>query len=222
MLPTLIQTLALASAGVLAPGSMTLVVLLLLSERGQRNGWGYALGYLGGYVTLGVSSVLLGSRWVSSGEEHTPSGVGFFFLGLGVLLPLLAMRNARRPAPASPSTPRLFTLLDQVTPAQAAALGALVTVINVKNLGLFSAALSVVILSPLPPPTKAGIAALAGMVFSSALWVPLAVTWIFPRRARTWLARLKAGLVRHSHALSIGAPLIFGLILCLKGVSTLR
>ena len=52
MLPVLIQALVLASAGLLSVGSITLVILLLISDRGWYNGLGYALGYTGAYTVI--------------------------------------------------------------------------------------------------------------------------------------------------------------------------
>jgi ABC-type sulfate transport system permease component len=62
LLPVLIQALLLASAGLLSAGSITLVILLLISDRGWHNGLGYALGYTIAYTVIGVSAVVLGYR----------------------------------------------------------------------------------------------------------------------------------------------------------------
>jgi hypothetical protein len=62
LLPVLIQALVLASTGLLSAGSITLVILLLISERSWHNGLGYALGYTIAYTVIGVSAVVLGYR----------------------------------------------------------------------------------------------------------------------------------------------------------------
>ena len=58
MLPVLIQSLFLATSGLLSVGSITLVILLLISDRGWRNGLGYALGYTSAYSLIGVAAVI--------------------------------------------------------------------------------------------------------------------------------------------------------------------
>lgn len=66
----LLQTILFASAGILSVGSITIVLLLLLSDRGWRSGLGYALGYTGAYSLIGALVTLIGYRVAeSSGGE---------------------------------------------------------------------------------------------------------------------------------------------------------
>ncbi len=225
MLTTWLQALTLATAGVLVPGSLTILLLLLLSEtRGQRNALGYALGYFSGYTLWAMLSVALGAHWLPAGGEATPpKALGWVFVALGGLLLALALRNARRPAsrPAE-GPPRLFTLLERVPPWGAAALGFFVTVLNFKNLGLFSSALAVVLFSDLSLPQKFVLALLVSTVFCSAVVTPALLVWLFPRPARQGLTRFKTWLTRHSRTLAVWAPLLFGLLILAKGMSWLR
>ena len=75
MATVLLQSLILASSGLLSVGSITLVILLLLSDRGWRNGLGYALGYISAYSVIGISVVLLGYR----ATENSPNEPSLFF-----------------------------------------------------------------------------------------------------------------------------------------------
>jgi len=215
----LIQSLLLASTGLLSVGSMTLVILLLLSDQSWRNGMGYALGYIGGYSLIGVSVVIVGYRATVSSGGESGRWTSILLMALGALLLWLAWRNWRKPASSSQEEPRFFTMVNRITPPKAFAFGALVTVINVKNLALFLTALSVVIVSNLPLAQKIFITLLVALVFSLSVMIPLIITFAFPRRARDLLNRLKDALERHSHPIGIWAPLIFGLIFLLKGIS---
>lgn len=219
MLPVLIQSLLFASTGLLSVGSMTLVILMLLSDRGWRNGLGYALGYLSGYSLIGVSAVVVGYRATASSGGESGPWASTLLLALGALLLWLAWRNWRQPASPSQEEPRFFAIVNSITPPKAFAFGALVTVINVKNLALFLTALSVVILSDLPLPQKIFITLLVALVFSLSVMIPLLITFAFPRRARGLLNRLKNALERNSRPIGIWAPLIFGLLFLLKGIS---
>ncbi len=219
MLPVLIQALLFASTGLLSVGSMTLVILMLLSDRGWHNGLGYALGYLSGYSLIGIFAVVAG--YSATGGQASEPGRIFptLLMVLGALLLWLSWRNSRKPASPGQEQPRFFTIIDSITPPKAFAFGALVTVINVKNLALFLSAQSIVILSGLPLAQKIIIALLVALVFCLSVAIPLLITVAFPRRARELLNRLKEALERHSRPIGIWAPLIFGLLFLLKGIS---
>lgn len=217
MLTVLIQSLVLATAGLFAPGSMTLVILLLMSARGWRNGLGYVLGYMSGYTVIGTAVVVAGYQATQTRGSETGLFLPILFLVLGTLLFWVGLRNWRKPASQNQEPPRFFAIVDRITPLRAYALGALVTVINFKNLALFFSALSVVLLSPLSLPEKLIITLLVVVVFCSAVLIPLLIYLAFPRRAADLLNGIKDALERHSRPLSIWAPLIFGLLLILRG-----
>ncbi|RME48075.1 MAG: hypothetical protein D6796_06785 [Caldilineae bacterium] len=221
MFPILLQTLALASSGLLSVGSMTLVILLLLSERGWRNGLGYALGYASAYSLIGTGVVGMGYRAAQSGDGHSSPVFSLVLLALGGLLLWLGFRNSRKPPVENPEPPRFFAIVDGITPLQAFGFGALVTVLNFKNLALYLTALSVVILSGLPLAQKLTVATLAALVFSLSVLIPTGIYLLAPRRARQVLDAFKNWLGRHSRAIGIWAPLGFGLLFVLKGVSDL-
>lgn len=221
MFPILIQALLLASAGILSFGAITLTILLLISDRGWLNGLAFALGYFGGYAALGVAAVLLGYR--NAGSSDGGPGVIFptLLLLLGGLLLWMGWRNSRKPPVENPQPPRFFAMVDSITPIRALGFGALVSVINFKNLALFLTAQSVVILSPLPLAQKLAVSLVAALVFSLAVLLPVLVYLCFPRRADAVLNGLKGWLERHSRAIGIWAPLLFGAIFLVKAVSDL-
>ncbi len=217
MFPVLLQTLLFASSGLLSVGSITLVILLLLSERGWRNGLGYALGYTTGYSLVGVGTVSLGYRVVGNPSGAAAPFVSWLLLVLGGLLLTLSFRNRRTPAVENPEPPRFFSLLDGITPLKAFGVGALVSVINFKNLALFLTALSTVILSGLSLPQKIITAWLAALVFCLSVLIPLGIYLLVPNRAGQVLAGFRWWLQAHSRELGIWAPLLFGLLFILKG-----
>ena len=221
MIAILLQTLLFASSGLLSVGSITLVILLLLSERGWRNGLGYALGYTTGYSLIGVGAVSLGYRVSAGGTGQSTRFVPFLLLALGGLLLYLSFRNRNTPAVENPEPPRFFSLLDNITPLKAFGFGALVSVINFKNLALFLTALSTVILSGLSLPQKMVTAWLAALVFCLSVLIPLGIYLLAPKRAGQVLAGFRAWLQEHSREIGIWAPLLFGLLFILKGLGDL-
>jgi len=71
LITILIQSILLASSGILSIGSITLVILLLISERGWKNGLAYMLGYYISYSMLGVAVTLAGYQ-ITENNTHGP------------------------------------------------------------------------------------------------------------------------------------------------------
>ena len=221
MTAVLVQSLLLASSGLISVGSITLVILLLISDRGWRNGLGYALGYTGAYSLIGVSVVLLGYQASSTQNDEPSLFFPIMLLFFGVLLLWLSFRNWRKPASDKQEEPRFFSIVDTITPLKAFGFGALVSVINFKNLALFLTALSVVILSDLTINEKITIALLDAFVFCLSVIIPLLIYLAFPTGAKDILSGIKEFLSRNSRPIGIYAPLLFGLIFLSKGITDL-
>jgi len=221
MSTTLIQSLLLASSGLLSVGSITLVILLLISEHGWRNGLGYALGYFSAYTVIGISIVVLGYRAAENSAREPNRFFPILLLFLGTLLLWMAFRNGRKTIVEKHEEPRFFAIVDKMTPLKSFGFGALVSVINLKNLALFLTALSVVVISELPIMQKITITLLVALVFCLSVILPVGIYLLFPKGAKNTLGGIKDFLNQHSRAIGIYAPLFFGLIFLLKGISDL-
>ena len=221
MLPVLFQALILATAGLISVGSMTIVILLLISERGWHNGLGYALGYISGYTLIGISAVVLGYQATASKTEEPGLFLPILLIALGTLLLWLVLRSWRKPVSDEKEEPRFFSIIDKITPLKALGFGAMVSLVNFKNMALFLTALSVVILSSLLITQKIVITLLVVLVFCQSVIIPVIIYISFPRRARAILNSIKQFLNRHSRTIGIWAPLVFGLLFLWKGISEL-
>lgn len=138
-----------------------------------------------------------------------------------MLLLWLAFRNWRKPAAEKQEEPRFFAIVDKMTPLKSFGFGAMVSVINFKNLALFMTALSVVILSTLPVSQKITITLLVALVFCLSVIIPVSIYLLFPNTAKETLGGIKDFLNRNSRKIGIYAPLLFGIIFLLKGFSSL-
>lgn len=221
MLPVLIQSLLLASAGLLSVGSITLVILLLISDRGWHNGLGYALGYTSAYTLIGVSAVVFGYRSTGNKVGEPSLFLPILLMVLGTLLLLLALRNWRKPVSEDKEEPRFFSIVDKITPLKAFGLGALVSVVNFKNLALFLTALSIVVLSDLLITEKIVITLLVVLVFCLSVIIPVIIYFLFPKRAKDLLNGIRQFLNRHSRPIGIWLPLIFGGLFLIRGLTSL-
>lgn len=203
----------------LSVGSITIVILLLISDQGWRNGLAYMLGYVSAYTLIGVSAVWVGYTVAENRSGEPGNFLSILFIALGMLLLWLTQRNWRKPPSVNNESPRLFAILDRITPPKAFGFGALVTIINFKNLAIFLSAVSVSLLSDLPQPSKIIIVLLVVLVFCTAVIVPVLIYVMFPRQADKPLNWIKQTLDTNRRPIGIGAPLIFGLIFLIRGIT---
>lgn len=227
MFIVLLQALALASVAWLSPGSITLVILLLMSDGDGRRGWinggAFALGYLVMYSLIGVGVLV----WGVNSAKNTPSEPGattsYFLIGLGIALLAFAFRNWRKkPDATQQGQPSRFTkLVDGITPLKAFGLAVFAATVNFKNLAIFLSAVSVLLLSDLLLITKLTLLIPLVIVFCTSVLVPIGIYLLFPDRASDYLTRIKETISRHSRALGIALMLILGSLFLYRGISAL-
>ena len=223
LLSVLVQSLILASGGIVSVGSITLVILLLISDKGWRNGLGYMLGYTLSYSLIGVAVVTLGFN-ATANNSGEPSLFGpILFTIMGVLLLWIAYRNWRKPETKTEDStpPRLFTFVDKTTPLKAFAFGMMISVVNFKNLAIFLSAVSVVHLSNLDLSFKIINVLLVALVFCLSVIVPVLIYVLFPKRSDELLNWIKQSIETHSRAIGIWLPLVFGFIFLIRGITGL-
>lgn len=224
MMTVLLQALAVASIGIVAPGSITLVILLLMSDRGWRNGLAFASGYVVMYSLIGASILVSG---VGS-AENTPSPqsptTSYILIGLGVVLIILAIHTGRKKpeSPADGNQPARFArLIDGITPIRAFGLAAVVSVVNMKNLTIFLSAVSVLLFSRLALATKLTMLIPLVLVFCTSVITPIAIYLLFPARAYNYLFRIKDAIGRYSRTLGVAVTLILGCLFLYRGLTGL-
>ncbi len=218
MLPLLVQTLIFASSGLLSIGSITLVTLLLISDRGWKNGLAYALGYTIAYCVIGISAVCFGYWTVQTSKGNTPFGVSILLFLLGLLLLGIAFRNKGKPIVENPDPPRFLSFVDRLSPLKSFGFGSLVSLINIKNLVLYLTALSGVILSNLMLEQKMVIALASALLFCLSVMIPVGIYLLFPKHSINLLNNLKDAIHNHSRSIGIWVPVVFGLLFISKGI----
>ncbi len=215
MLPIIAESIFLASTGLLAFGSLMLVILLLISEGGIKSAIGYSGGYVLGYLIIGFLVITINKSISGTGGER-PNVFSFLQVVLGVLLMFISFRNYKKPYNESGEN-RFLRIVDKMTPRRAFGFGMAVTVINFKNLALFLAAISVVAFSNIPYSVQILLLPVIVGVFCLSVIAPILVYLIYQNEGKAILTRFRGYLETNSRSISIWGPLLFGTLLLLRG-----
>ncbi len=221
MLSVLLEAIVLASGGILSVGSITIVILFLLSERGMQVGVGYAAGYTLSYSLIGVAVVMLGYRSSLQGNSEPNNFLPVLFIFLGLLLLYLAFRNWRKGPQDNAAPPRIFQFIDQFTTLKAFGFGLAIGVINFKNLAFFLSGISVILVSRLLIAQKIAVTLLMVLTFCASVIVPLLIALIFPQQAEEKLGWIKETIDTHRYQIGVWLPLVFSVLFFLRGIKSL-
>ena len=217
------EVLPFAVGVAISPVPVVAVILMLFSRKAHVNGPAFLAGWVAGLAVLSavVYAVVhaIGGPNSSSGSD----GVAWLEVVLGVVLLLIAVRSWRkRPAPgAAPKLPGWMAGIEEIGPARALTLGALLAAVNPKNLALgFGAAAGV---AHLDIPTGDAVVALVVFVgiASSSVAGAVAYDLVGGQRARASLDELRAWLAVNNAAVMTVLFLVFGALLIAKGIGLL-
>ncbi|MEM8858821.1 MAG: GAP family protein [Chloroflexota bacterium] len=224
MTSVLLQTLAVAALGLLAPVSITLVILLLMSGREGRNGIAFMVGYISTYTLLGVVLLVLDVKVARLRSVENSSLTSFVLIGGAILCLIFAVRSwLQKPGTGTnPNRPSGFDrLIDGVTPIGAFGIAALASFVNLKNLAIFVAAVAVLLKSNLNLGIQLLMLIPLVFVFCTCVMIPVAIYRLYPEQSEDYLTRIEDIISRYSRPLGIGLTFLLSLFLFYRGVSGL-
>lgn len=219
MLPILGDLLPYAVPVALSPLPIIAVVMLLLAPAGMRGGLGLLAGRLATLVAATLAfAALSGLLDGGAGDEEER---GWLRIGLGLALIAgagLIWRKDRK-AGASADPAGWMRAIDRATPASALRLGAMLTLVNLKELAFaFGAGLMIGGLA-------AGPAVLAALTFSVVaglgVAVPVLAMLVAGDEARERLAGVRDWLVRNQAIAMAVVLLLIGAMLVGSGIEAL-
>ena len=215
----LIEALAIASGGLMSVGSILVVLLLLGSKGGLRKASAYFAGYAGGYILIGWTAVFVGERLMAASASAPRLGwvVPAVSIGLGALFIAVGLNKLWRGEQSS-TPPKFFAALDGMSTPRVFGLGAMITVINPKNLAIYLSAVSVVVSSNLLRTHKVVAIVGVALFFCLAVLCPLLLFAVMSERAVPWLASLRRKLEDNSRRVAITMLLVFGSIFAARGL----
>jgi Sap, sulfolipid-1-addressing protein len=212
------QLIPTAIVGAIAPLPITVAITLLMSKRGLAKALGFAVAMTAVFAVIGV--ITLSTASVDAGSSEKGSAItGTIVAVLGAVLLLIAVKQLlRAPDPDAPP-PRFMTKLDTMSPPGAAVFGAIIALINVKQLGIYVAGVSQIVNADVS--TGQGWIALAVLLVVIELGVIAPIlTYVL---ARDWATRVLGGfrgwLIAHNRVISIVLGLGVGTAFLVKGIT---
>jgi hypothetical protein len=214
------QLLPYAIGVAISPVPIIAVILMLLAPKAGGAGAGFLVGWVAGIVVVTTVFVLLAG--VLDPSDGTPSPVvGWIKLLLGALLLAMAVGQfRRRPRPGeAPALPGWMAAIDEVTPLKAVGLGAALSGINPKNLGLCLAAGSTVGGAGLGAGETVVAVAVFTVLAAATVAVPVLAYAVAADRMRAPLDALHDWLVRENAVIMGTLLAVLGVVLLGHGIA---
>jgi hypothetical protein len=213
----LAQLIATAIVGAIAPLPILIVITLLMSKGGLAKAVGFGVAIFVVFAVIGVIS--LATAGVNAGANDKGSAVtGTIIATLGVVLLITAVKQIVNAPDPDAAPPKFMAKLDTMSVAAATGLGAIIALINFKQLGIYVAGVSQIV--------NGDVSTAQGWIALAILLVIIQIGVIAPivayMLARDWATRVLGGLrswlVAHNRVLGIVLGLVVGVWFLVKGV----
>jgi threonine/homoserine/homoserine lactone efflux protein len=217
------QLLPFAVGIAVSPVPIIAVILMLFSQKATSNGPAFVAGWLLGLFVAGIVVLALAGTG-GTGTTGNPSPLAtVVHLALGLLLLLLGFRQWRgRPREGSqPEMPKWMHAIDSITPIKAIGLGALLSGLNPKNLGLIIAAGVALAQAALPAGQTAIVYAVFALIASVSIAGPVLYYLLARSSAEKTLDGWRTWLTTNNTAVMAVLFLVFGAVLLGKGLTGL-
>lgn len=210
--PAIGDILPLAVGVAISPVPIIAIVLMLATPRARANGIAFALGWVAGLAVVGAIVLLVenGNAAEDSGEPATWASV--LKLAIGLLFVLLGLKQWRgRPkAGEEAQLPKWMQTIDTFAAGKSLGLGALLSGLNPKNLGLTLGAALVVAQAGLTAGEEIAAMAVFVALGSASILGPLVVYLALGARAKEPLDGLKTWMGVHNAAIMTVLFLVLG------------
>jgi threonine/homoserine/homoserine lactone efflux protein len=214
------QVLALGVGVALSPVPIIAVVLMLGTPRAASNGPAFVLGWVFGLTLVGTIILLASSGADASDQGEPADWVGILKLVLGTLLLLVALRTWRG-RPRAGELPKWMQSIDAFKAPRSAAMGALLSGVNPKNLLLAAGAAAAIAQTGIDAGEQAIALAVFIAIGTLGPGIPVAIYFALGDRAKRLLEELKGWMASNNAAIMAVLCLIIGAKLIGDGISGL-
>jgi len=217
------QALPFAVGVALSPLPIVGIVLILVGRRGVAAGSALTFGVFAGVAALGALLLVVVGPRETTDDGDPATWVGWFQLGLGLVLLVLAVRGFRRrpTGEAAAELPPWMTAVESFSPPRAAGAGFLLTVANPKNVVLVLAGTTAVAETDAAAVDQVVAWALFAVVGALGAGLPLMVSVVRGERATESLLHLKRWMTANQKAILCVLLLVIGANLLGDGLSSL-
>ncbi len=210
------QALPFAVAIAVSPIPIVGVVLMLATPAGPREGFAFLAGWVVALALGGAVLLLAGSGGDASASGAPATWVSITKIVLGLLLIRVAAREWRgRPrGDEEPKLPAWMKTIDTFSPPKAAGMGALLAVVNPKNLLLLVGGAATIAQTGVDAADQAIALAIFIVIATVGVAAPIAIKFLMGERGTVLLGELHDWLARENATimaiicLVIGAKLI--------------
>ena len=212
------QLIPVALFGAIAPLPITVVVTFLMSKGGVFKATGFAAGLVGVLAVIGAITLATASG--RSDSNNTGSAItGTIIAVLGVLFVLLAVKQlVNAPDPDAPP-PKFMTALDTMPVGRATAFGAILALINFKQLGTYVGGIAQIVDADVSTVQQWIALVVLLIILEIGVIAPIVVFVAAQEWATRQLRRFEGWLVRHNRVLGIVLGLVVGIWFIVKGVT---
>ena len=222
MLPAIVQSLPIAIGILLSSLPLTMVPLMLRSRSDGRALGLFLVGWISGFLSVGVAVVLLADT-LGPSPDGPSNWVNWVRVVLGVLLLWLAFKQWRgRPRNGEAAAlPGWMSSMETMTPWRAAGLGLLLASLNPKYTVLIASGVLGIATATYQFGAQLGALAVFTLVSSLGVFAPLWLSWALGEKAVAPMEAFKAWLVRNNAIIMASVLLVLGAVVLGNGVSGL-
>ncbi len=216
------QILPTALGVAISPVPIIAVILMLLAPRARASSFGFLTGWVAGIV-IATSVFVLLAGVVETSDDGPSAVVGWIKLAIGALLLAAAGKQFQgRPRHGEQAAlPKWMSAVDSMTPRRALGLGALLSGVNPKNLGLCLAAGATVGSSGISTGGTVVSVAVFTLLAASTIAVPVVAYAVASDRMAKPLDAVRRWLVEENAVIMAVLLTVLGVTLVGNGISAI-
>jgi threonine/homoserine/homoserine lactone efflux protein len=220
MAELLAKLVPLGLAGAVSPIAIVICIALLSSRKPLANALAYVAGITTVLAGVGAFALAVFGPGSASGAESSQI-VNTIELTLGVLLVLLAAKQALGEADPDAPPPGWMAVVERLDPGRAFAFGLVVEATNVKRLAIYLAGLSEISRSDVTVFQSIVSLGVFGTLLEAGLIAPIAVYATLRARSTDILARARRTLLTYNRRILAAIFALIGAVLVERGLTGL-